>query len=65
MTCKDCKHFQKTLLMQYDIKDTEFLNPLPLYDCPYAEDWCEEDDEIMYCVIISLSQNKIDKFKKF
>lgn len=46
MTCKDCKHFQKTLLMQYDIKDTEFLNPSPLYDCPYAEDWCEENDEI-------------------
>lgn len=38
MTCKDCKHFQKTLI--------EDLNGQPLYDCPYANDWCEENDEI-------------------
>lgn len=46
MTCKDCKHFQKTQLMQYDITDVNFTNPTPLYDCPYTNDWCEENDEI-------------------
>ena len=38
MTCKDCKHFQKTQI--------KYSDGQPLYDCPYANDWCEEDDEI-------------------
>lgn len=38
MTCKDCKHFQKTQIKYSDGQS--------LYDCPYANDWCEEDDEI-------------------
>lgn len=38
MTCKECKNFQKTQI--------EYLDGQPLYDCPYANDWCEEDDEI-------------------
>lgn len=46
MTCKDCKCFQKTQIAQYEIIDINFTNPIPLYDCPYANTWCEEDDEI-------------------
>ena len=46
MTCKDCKHFHKTQIVQYETKDINFTNPIPLYDCPYADDWCEENDEI-------------------
>lgn len=46
MTCKDCKNYQKTNLEYFDIKDVNFEHPFPLYDCPYASDWCEEDYEI-------------------
>ena len=46
MTCKDCKNYQKTQIMEYDITDVFFEHPRPLYDCPYADDWCEADDEI-------------------
>ena len=46
MTCKDCIHFQPTQLIQYDITDINFKHPEPLWDCPYANDWCEENDEI-------------------
>ena len=45
-TCKDCKNFQPTELLQYDITDINFEYPEPLWYCPYANDWCEEDDEI-------------------
>lgn len=38
MICKDCKHFQETQL--------RYTDGQPVYDCPYANDWCEEDDEI-------------------
>lgn len=47
MTCKDCKHFQKT-----QITDTEGQS---VYDCPYADDWCEENDEIN-----TLCENKFE-----
>lgn len=46
MTCKNCKHFQKTQLMEYDIKDIELKHPQPLWDCPYANDWCDKEDKI-------------------
>ena len=46
MTCKDCIHFQPTQLIQYDITDINFEHPETLWDCPYANDRCEEDDEI-------------------
>lgn len=46
MTCKDCKNYQETNLYEYEIWDTSYLFPSVLYDCPYANDWCEADDEI-------------------
>ena len=33
ITCKDCIHFQKTLLTDE--------NGQPVYDCPLSDDWCE------------------------
>jgi hypothetical protein len=60
MTCKDCKNFQPTQLKEINIKPyigkgytldeiiklSENDEWQPLWDCPYANDWCEEDDEI-------------------
>lgn len=60
MTCKDCKHFQPTQIKEIDIRPyigkgysiDEIMRlsanhiGQPLWDCPYADDWCESDDEI-------------------
>lgn len=60
MKCKDCKNYQKTQIMEYDLRPyigkgytlNEIMElsskdePKPLYDCPYANDWCEEDTDI-------------------
>jgi len=35
ITCNDCINYQKTLL-KYD-------DGSPIYDCPFAHDWCESD----------------------
>lgn len=64
MKCKDCIYYQKTQLKGYDLKPyigkgytlDEVLElsqkdePIPVYDCPYNEDWAEADDEAnKYC----------------
>ena len=60
MTCSKCKNFQKTDLIGYDLKPyigkgytlEEILElsskdePMPVFDCPYAKDWCDADDPI-------------------
>ena len=38
VTCNDCVNYQKTLL-KYD-------DGSPVYDCPFAHDWCESNTPI-------------------
>ena len=59
MKCKDCIHFQKVKgITQVDLKkfsgkgytieEAILLGEKeaePLFDCPYAEDWCEGEFE--------------------
>lgn len=46
MTCKNCKNYQKTQSIEYNINDKGMKNPKPLYDCPFANEWCEYDSPI-------------------
>lgn len=60
MICKECKHFQPTQIQEvniqpyigkgYTLKEIIEISKndigQPLWDCPYANDWCEEDNEI-------------------
>ena len=36
----------KGYTLQEILKISEKDEPKPMWDCPYANDWCEEDDEI-------------------
>ena len=60
MTCKDCINYQKTQIMEWDLtpylkqgytwlEASDMVNKdktKPLYDCPFADDWCEYDTPI-------------------
>lgn len=64
MKCKDCIHYQKTQMLEWDIKPyigkgytiDEIIKlskkdePTFVYDCPYSSDWAEADNEAnKYC----------------
>ena len=57
--CSECKHYQSTGLFARDIRPyigkgfsiDELIKrascdaPIPVYDCPYANDWCRAEYE--------------------
>ena len=45
MTCKDCINYQKTQLKTYPTNG-DFEHSDILFDCPFADDWCEYDTPI-------------------
>ena len=71
--CGECRHYQKTQLTGYSLEPyigkgytlDEILekvrndDPIPIYDCPYASDWCEAEIEAN-----TLCKNKYEPRKR-